>query len=113
MSKAGYVPSTSSVDRRSILAGAGGIAAAGALPAATLALPAFAGAPTFNPSPELLEYRRCKAAWNACFPESSYEEDDAWEARVAETSGAVEEAIEIFLERAKAPRSWDDMCNAG
>jgi hypothetical protein len=63
----------------------------------------------FSPSPELLEYRRRKAAWNDCFPERDYEEDEAWEARTVETSDAVEEAIEIFLERAKAPRSWDDV----
>jgi hypothetical protein len=63
----------------------------------------------FSPSPELLEYRRRKAAWNDCFPERDYEEDEAWEARTVETSDAVEEAIEIFLERAKAPRSWHDV----
>jgi hypothetical protein len=47
-------------------------------------------------------------AWNACF-DGSYEEDDPWEARVAETSDAVEEAIRPFLERARAPRSWADV----
>ena len=106
MSKASYVENTPTPNRRSILAGAGGIAAAGALSVAALA--ASAGTPIFNPSPELLEYRRCKAAWNACFV-GDRAEDEAWEAAVAKTSGAVEEAIEIFLERAKAPRSWDDV----
>jgi hypothetical protein len=109
MPKANHVTSTPSPNRRSILAGAGGLAAAGALSAATFALPASAGATTFNPSPELLEYRRRKAAWNACFPEREYEEDEAWEDRVSETGDAVEEAIGSFLERADAPRSWDDV----
>ena len=107
MSKASHAQSTSPVDRRSILAAAGGIAAAGAvavLPvSAALALPADS-----RPSPEFLEYRRCKAAWNACFVEP-YKEDDAWEARVTETSDAVEASIAPFIERARAPRSWDDV----
>jgi hypothetical protein len=111
MSKADHAfstPASAPKSRRAVILGAGGLAAAGALSAAALTLPASAAAATFNPSPELLEYRRCKAAWNDCFPTHDYEEDEAWEARVDETSGAVEEAIEIFLERAKAPRSWDD-----
>ena len=87
--------------RRSVLLAAGGLAAAGALGS----LPALA---SNEPSPELLEYRRRKALWNACF-EGDYEEDEEWEARVAETSGAVEEAIEPFIARARAPRSWDDV----
>lgn len=102
MPKASRVPSTSTPNRRSILAAAGGIAAAGAV----LALPATAGAHT--PSPELLEYRRRKVAWNACF-DGSYEEDEAWEKRVRQTSDAVEEAIAPFIERSHAPRSWDDV----
>jgi hypothetical protein len=99
---------SASKSRRTVILGAGGIAAAGALSAAALALPASAGAQTFNPSPELLEYRRCKAAWNACFG-GSYEENEAWEDRVAETSDAVEEAIRPFLELAGTPRSWADV----
>jgi hypothetical protein len=97
-----------SKSRRAVILGAGGLAAAGALSAAALALPASAGIQTFNPSPELLEYRRRKAVWNTCF-DGSYEENEAWEARVAETSDAVEEAIASFLERADAPRSWADV----
>jgi hypothetical protein len=111
MSKADSSPNTavpSPKSRRAVILGAGGLAAAGALSAATLALPAFAGAQTFNPSPELLEYRRRKAVWNTCF-DGSHEEDEAWEDRVSETSDAVEEVIGSFLKRADAPRSWADV----
>jgi hypothetical protein len=70
MSKADSSPNTampSPKSRRAVILAAGGLAAAGALSAAALALPASADATTFNPSPELLEYRRRKAVWNACF----------------------------------------------
>ena len=65
-----------------------------------------ARAATFTPSLELLEYRRRKAAWNACF-DGSYEEDEAWEARVAETGDAKEATIEAIL--ARPCRSWQDV----
>jgi hypothetical protein len=106
MSKADSSPSTAAPapkSRRAVILGAGGIAAAGAL----LTLPAVAaGAKTEDPSPEILEYRRCLAAHLACFIES-HDEDEAWEARVAETGDAKEETIEAIL--ARPCRSWQDV----
>ena len=88
------------IDRRG-LRSAAGIGAVGALPPSVLALPAMS-----SPSAQLVEYRRCKAAWMACLIEP-YKEDEAWEARVSETGDAVDAAIDPFLKLSKAPRSWN------
>jgi hypothetical protein len=61
-----------------------------------------------SPTPELLEYRRRKAIWNANFVEP-YDETPEWHLRVEETANAVEDAIKPFVVRSYAPHSWADI----
>ena len=102
MSKADSLRSApaSGVNRRGLLRGVGGIAAAGAL----LALPTATAAAGF--SPEFLEYQRRHAAWLAIYAEP-YEEDDKWHALETKLSNAMWKAINVILKR--TPRSWQDV----
>jgi hypothetical protein len=60
MPKANHVENTRSVDRLSILASAGGIAAAGALSTAAMALPAGTQLPPLAPRASKVADHRCK-----------------------------------------------------